>query len=106
VLVFVNQFTVHGNAKDFERAFQDSSEFMRQQPGFLRHRLVRFLQLSERYINIAEWQDAASFQQATEHPDFQSHVRELRELASSQSYLCVPVLERDALVAAGDAETG
>jgi heme-degrading monooxygenase HmoA len=106
VLVFVNRFAVHGNAEDFERAFQASSEFMCQQPGFLRHCLVRSSRLPEHYVNIAEWEDAASFRRATEHPDFKPHVRELRELASSEPHLCVPVLQRDALSGAGDAETG
>lgn len=106
VLVFINRFSVHGNAEDFERAFQASSEFMCRQPGFLRHRLVRSSRLPERYVNIAEWENAASFQRATEHPDFASHVRELRELASSEPHLCVPVLEREALTGAGGAETG
>ncbi|MBV9010720.1 MAG: antibiotic biosynthesis monooxygenase [Pseudonocardiales bacterium] len=104
MVVFVNQFSVHGNAEDFERAFQASSEFMRRQPGFLRHSLVRSTLLPERYVNVAEWEDAASFRRATEHPDFESHVRELHELASSEPHLCVPVLQRGAL--RGDAEGG
>jgi len=105
VLVFVNRFAVHGNTEDFERAFRSTSEFMCRQPGFLRHRLVRSSRLPKRYVNIAEWQDAPSFRLATEHLDFELHVRELRELASSEPHLCVPVLERDALTGVGDAET-
>lgn len=33
-MVFANQFSVHGNAEDFERAFQAGSEFVGEQPGF------------------------------------------------------------------------
>ena len=97
MVVFVNQFSVHGNAEDFERAFQASSEFMCRQPGFLHHRLVRSTLSPGRYVNIAEWADAVSFRRATEHPDFESHVRELRKLASSEPHLCVPILQRGAL---------
>jgi deoxynogalonate / 12-deoxyaklanonic acid monooxygenase len=97
VVVFVNQFSVHGNAEDFERDFQPSSEFMCRQPGFLRHRLVRSTLSPRRYVNIVEWADAVSFRRATEHPDSASHARELRKLASSEPHLCVPVLQRGAL---------
>jgi deoxynogalonate / 12-deoxyaklanonic acid monooxygenase len=104
VVVFVNQFSVHGNAEDFERAFQTSSEFMCRQPGFLHHRLVRSTRSPGRYVNIAEWEDAASLQRATEHPDFEEHVRALRELASSEPHLCLPVLQCGAR--AGEGEIG
>jgi quinol monooxygenase YgiN len=93
MLVFVNQFSVSRSADEFELAFRTTSEFMRQQDGFLRHRLVRSLQVPNRYVNIAEWEDEESFQSAIRHPDFGRHASELRILAASEPHLCVPVLE-------------
>ena len=96
MLVFVNRFSVHGAPADFERAFEESSEFMRRQPGFLWHRLVRSAEASGQYLNIAEWEDESSFRQAVEHPEFAVHVSELRELATTDPHLYLPVVERHA----------
>ncbi len=93
MLVFVNRFSVSGSLSEFERAFGATSEFMRHQDGFLQHRLVRSIQLPERYVNIAEWEDEASFQSAIRHPSFGRHASALRMLAKSEPHLCVPVLE-------------
>lgn len=96
MMVFVNLFSVHGDAEQFERAFLAGSDFMRARPGFLRHRLVRSARQPRTYLNIAEWEDEESFRRATEHPDFEAHVAELRELAETVPHLCRPVLEREA----------
>lgn len=83
MMVFINRFTLRGDAAEFERAFATTSEFFRKQPGFLGHRLVRSLDDPAAYTNIAEWTDRASLQRALREPEFEQHAQALRALAGS-----------------------
>lgn len=38
-------------------------------------------------MNIARWEHAGALRAAVGHPDFQTHVKELRQLAESESEL-------------------
>jgi heme-degrading monooxygenase HmoA len=95
MLVFINRFTVHGSATEFECAFAKTSEFMRRQPGFIRHYLVRPQGDDPIYVNIAEWIDRAALKQAIAHPDFPDHARALRERATSRAEFCDIVHETE-----------
>lgn len=88
-VTFVNMFTVHAPADEFERVFARTASFMSSQPGFLRHTLLRNISAEHSYINIAHWRDLASFRKALAHPDFQQHAKELRALSTSQHDLYV-----------------
>ncbi|MFJ5303159.1 antibiotic biosynthesis monooxygenase family protein [Streptomyces sp. NPDC088350] len=41
MITFVNRFGVHGSTVEFERVFDETSQFFSARPGFLRHRLLR-----------------------------------------------------------------
>ncbi|MBB5156852.1 antibiotic biosynthesis monooxygenase family protein [Saccharopolyspora phatthalungensis] len=96
MLIFVNLFRVHGGAGDFERCFAETSEFMMNKDGYLRHRLVKVNDGEPRYLNIAEWTDEDSLRAAVADPRFESHARALSERASSESLLCEVVQEYEA----------
>jgi deoxynogalonate / 12-deoxyaklanonic acid monooxygenase len=88
-VTFVNMFTVRAPAGEFERVFARTASFMSSQPGFLRHTLLRNISEEGSYVNIAHWQDLASFRRALVHPDFRRHAEELRALSTSQHGLYV-----------------
>lgn len=96
MIVFVNRFTVHGSADEFERAFADTAEFFAECPGFLSYRLVRSTGDPRTYVNIAEWDDPSALRAATERPPFQAHAQRLRALATSEPQFFQPVHERRA----------
>ena len=83
VLYFVNRFTVHGDASEFERVFSRTAEFLRGRPGLLEYTLLR--SSDSEYMNIALWADEASFRAAVGHPDFAQHAAALRELSVGES---------------------
>ncbi|MES9523799.1 antibiotic biosynthesis monooxygenase family protein [Streptomyces capoamus] len=94
-VTFVNTFTVHAEPEVFEREFARTSEFMARQPGFVRHTLSRHTERPGQYVNVAEWQDVASFRAAVSHADFQPHAGALRALSESRPELYRARLRRD-----------
>lgn len=86
-VTFVNMFTVHAPAHEFEQVFARTASFMSSQPGFIRHTLLRNISEEGSYINIAHWQDLPSFRKALAHPDFKQHAEELRALSTSKHNL-------------------
>ncbi|MDH6213149.1 antibiotic biosynthesis monooxygenase family protein [Streptomyces pseudovenezuelae] len=86
-VTFVNRFTVHGPAEEFEEVFARTSAFMARRPGFVRHSLLREADGAADYVNIAVWTDRASFQQAVQHPEFAPHAAALRALSRSENGL-------------------
>lgn len=94
MLVLVNDFRVHGDAPAFEAAFASTSDYFERQPGFIRHMLVRSTTEAGRYVNIAEWADRESFDQAVKNPMFADHAKALRSLATSEPKLCEEVLTK------------
>jgi heme-degrading monooxygenase HmoA len=86
-ITFVNRFTVNGASEDFERAFNETADFIRRQPGLLRYTLSRDVRDSSQYINVAHWDTAESLKVVLAHPDFASHAATLRSLATSEGTL-------------------
>ncbi|GAA3507464.1 antibiotic biosynthesis monooxygenase family protein [Streptomyces showdoensis] len=86
-VTFVNRFTVHGPAAEFEEVFARTSAFMARQPGFVRHSLLRELDDPAAYVNLAVWADRASFQRAVGRPEFAPHATALRALSRSENGL-------------------
>ncbi|MER8048067.1 antibiotic biosynthesis monooxygenase family protein [Streptomyces sp. NPDC094032] len=86
-VMFVNRFTVHGPAEEFEEVFARTSAFMARQPGFVRHRLLRELDDPAAYVNLAVWADRASFLRAVGRPEFAPHAAALRALSRSENGL-------------------
>src|SRR4026209_1775062 len=72
-ITFVNRFTVNGAHEDFERAFNETAEFIRRQPGRLRYTLSRDVRDANQYINVAYWDNAESLKTVLAHPDFAGH---------------------------------
>ncbi len=96
MIVFVNRFTVTGPQADFESAFAATSEFFRTQPGFLRHRLLKHADEPGAYVNVAEWEDRASFERALAQPEFAAHRAALRALGTGEPNLYTVSQERAA----------
>ncbi|MFI1712119.1 antibiotic biosynthesis monooxygenase family protein [Streptomyces litmocidini] len=86
-VTFVNRFTVHGTAEEFEEVFARTSAFMARQPGFVRHSLLREVDDPVVYVNLAVWTDRASFRRAVRHPEFAPHAAALRALSRSANGL-------------------
>lgn len=96
MIVFVNRFTVTGPAAEFEQAFARTSEFFGAQPGFIRHRLLKHADEPGAYVNVAEWEDRASFEQALRQPGFAEHRTALRALGTGEPNLYTVLQERAA----------
>jgi long-chain acyl-CoA synthetase len=95
MVTLINRFTVHGDGSEFEKVFEASSEFMRKQPGFLRHRLVRSLSDPQVYVNLAEWESVERHQEVVGSPEFAEHIKGLASLAKVEPDLYSPIFERE-----------
>lgn len=92
VVTFINTFTVHSSPEEFEKVFVEISEFMAAQPGFIRYSLSRHIDddKQNRYVNIALWTDAESWQRAVQHSGFAAHAEEIRARSTNEGNLYAP----------------
>jgi long-chain acyl-CoA synthetase len=96
MITLVNKFVVSGDTAEFERIWKSSSDFMRQQPGFISFQLVRSISDPTVYINIARWADAESHQRVMRGEAFREHIVELGKVARPEPHLCEVVIEHAA----------
>ena len=82
-ITFVNQFTLTGAPEAFEKAFSDTAEFFRKQPGLLTYTLHQHVDDPNKYVNISRWTDARALRTAVQDPDFPAHAAALRANATS-----------------------
>ncbi|ANZ35093.1 hypothetical protein BBK82_02435 [Lentzea guizhouensis] len=99
MITFVNRFKLTGEPEEFEKAFDETAEFLRAQPGLIKYTLSRQLDEPTSYINIALWESADALRAALSHPDFGNHAKAMRGLAESQGAIFGPRLSFDAPVA-------
>lgn len=97
MVTLINVFTVTGDADEFERVFAASSEFMRSQPGFVDHSLVRSLRRPGVYVNIAHWTDPGAHQRVVQSEGFRAHIAQLAQVAKAEPDLYAPVLDVSAV---------
>jgi long-chain acyl-CoA synthetase len=93
MVILLNRLTVTGDADKFEEVFAKSSQFMRAQPGFMGHTLVRSLRNPGSYVNIAHWEQAADHIQSVQNPEFMEHITALAEVSGSDPDLYSIVME-------------
>jgi long-chain acyl-CoA synthetase len=84
MVILVNRFTLTASPERFEEVFKASSEYMRSQPGFLNHTLVKSLRSPNVYVNIAHWSDATAHLRVVQSEGFAEHIRELAEVARAE----------------------
>lgn len=93
MVILLNRFTLHASGEDFERAFKESGELMRRQPGFINYRLVRSLDNPSVYTNIAQWEDRESHDRVVRSPEFAEHIKTLAAVARPGPELWEVVME-------------
>jgi long-chain acyl-CoA synthetase len=93
MVILINRFTVSASPEEFLTAFEESAVFMRAQPGFIRHTLVKSLRDPASYVNIAQWEQAEDHIRVVTSPQFGAHVQALAKVATSDPDLYAPVLE-------------
>jgi heme-degrading monooxygenase HmoA len=82
MVTFVNKMTVNGDIDEFLKIKQSLTEFMSAQPGYRNSWTLHHLSRDDVFIEMAEWDDAASHQAAVRSEEFQSRVKGLGSLAS------------------------
>ncbi|MEV3932792.1 MULTISPECIES: AMP-binding protein [unclassified Streptomyces] len=87
MVILINEFILTAAPEEFEKVFEASSVYMREQPGFVDHTLVRSMTNPNTYINIARWQDAAAHIQVVQSEGFQDHIRQLAGVARATPQL-------------------
>jgi len=72
-VVLVNVFTVDkADEPTFLKVWQDDSDFMKRQPGFISTQLHRAVGENPTYLNYAVWETSAHFRAAFTHPEFRA----------------------------------
>jgi monooxygenase len=83
-VTLVNRFHVHsGDIDGFTRIWIDIAKIMERQDGFVTTRFARSLEEPTRFVNVAVWDDEASFRKALATDEFRRLATSLAELASS-----------------------
>jgi heme oxygenase (mycobilin-producing) len=74
-VVLINSFEVPaGQEEEFLRFWEATRDFLSKQEGYLSTRLHRSLapDAEFRFVNVAYWQSAQAFKNATSQPEFRS----------------------------------
>ena len=83
-VTLVNRFHVHcGTTDTFTRIWIDIAAFMERQSGFVSTRFSRSLEEPTRFVNVAVWEDEASFRKALATEEFRRLAQPLAGLATS-----------------------
>ncbi len=74
-VVVMNKFNVGINEVDeFLKIFEETTNYFRQQPGFISAQLHRGIAGSTTFVNYVVWESAADFKRAFNNPEFKSNM--------------------------------
>ncbi len=73
----INELKVIGSIEDFERVTAEITEYMRQQPGYVSHKLLKSLRRDNVFVEIAEWEKPENHVAAVTSEGFRSRVQAL-----------------------------
>jgi long-chain acyl-CoA synthetase len=93
MVILLNRLTIAGDPDKFEKVFDKSSAFMRKQPGFMGHTLVKSLRNPGSYVNIAHWEQATDHIRSVQNPEFMEHITALAAVSSSDPDLYSIVMD-------------
>ncbi|MGX9891572.1 antibiotic biosynthesis monooxygenase family protein [Streptomyces sp. NPDC002276] len=93
MVTFINKLTVNGDLAEFQRIKHSMTEFMSAQPGYRGSSTLRQVGQDNVFIEMAEWQDAASHQAALRSNEFRDLIKGLSGLASAEPGLYEEVPE-------------
>lgn len=93
MVTFVNKLTINGDVEEFFRIKDSLTEFMSAQPGYRSSSMLRQIGQPNVFIELAEWDDAASHQRAVRSDAFQARVKGLGGLATVEPGLYQEVAE-------------
>ncbi len=75
-VILINKFNVApAEVEQLLQAWAGDAAFMKRQPGFISTQLHRGIAGSCVFVNYAVWESVTHFQQAFNHPEFQSHLK-------------------------------
>ncbi|MEU7146157.1 antibiotic biosynthesis monooxygenase family protein [Nocardia sp. NPDC046473] len=96
MVTMVNKLTVTGKIADFERVADGLTEYMREQPGYIRYSLLRSVRRDNVFVEIAEWKDADAHRRAIQSEGFRRRVEPLAAVATVDPDLYEVVREGEA----------
>jgi heme-degrading monooxygenase HmoA len=77
-VILLNKFTVKPEDVDeFLKAFADTTEIFKRQPGFISAQLHRGIGKSSTFFNYVVWESVKDFKQAFNRPEFQSKMSDV-----------------------------
>ena len=87
MVTLVNKFTVIGDDAEFHRVLGRIGEYMRSQPGYLEHQLLRSVRRPDVYVETAQWADLESHRNAVQSDGFRERVKEMAGIATPDADL-------------------
>lgn len=77
-VILVNKFTVNPvDVDEFLKVFKSTTEFFKQQPGFISAQLHRGIAGSSTFFNYLVWESAGHSKQAFNRPEFRSKMADV-----------------------------
>ena len=94
MITLVNTFEVlNDDTTEFERVFHETATFVSKQAGFLGYHLVRSVQDSRKYFNMAGWASLDDLRAALGTPQMREHHELVSTLATTDPHPCITVFE-------------
>jgi heme-degrading monooxygenase HmoA len=77
-VILMNKFNVNPDEVDeFLKVFAETTNYFKQQPGFISAQLHRGIAGSSTFVNYVIWESVAHFKQAFDRPEFKSNMATL-----------------------------
>lgn len=74
-IIVVNKFNVGvDEVEEFLKVFEDTTNYFRQQPGFISAQLHRGIAGSTTFFNYVVWESASHFKKAFSNPEFKTNM--------------------------------
>jgi len=87
-VILLNKFTVKPEDVDeFLKAFADTTEIFKRQPGFISAQLHRGIGKSSTFFNYVIWESVKDFKQAFNRSEFQSKMSDVLPNVIMSTYL-------------------
>ncbi|QKV93066.1 antibiotic biosynthesis monooxygenase [Streptomyces sp. NA02950] len=77
MVVLLSEFRLESESDGFRDVFEESAEFFRAQPGYLKHLLVRALDDPLIHISVSYWENNESVRHMAAQPQFQDIIGKL-----------------------------
>ncbi|MFJ1749676.1 antibiotic biosynthesis monooxygenase family protein [Streptomyces sp. NPDC088116] len=92
MVILLSEFRLESESEEFRDVFEETADFFRVQPGYIKHQLVGALEDPLAQVSISYWADNESVRHMAARPGFQDVIDRLGRAARHVSDTSTTVL--------------